>query len=127
MSRAGQFVGGPLHRERAPSYAEDVYVHIERGQIPHRYERVEHDGGVYFVLASLNPVARIAALRRAHAERAGPYYASESSVAEVLDDARRLVKRAAEVGVVVTITQRPLQPLAMGHYETVAEVRPVRL
>lgn len=33
---------------------------------------------------------------------------------------------AKQRGLVVTVTQVPKEPLAMGHYETVAEVRPSR-
>lgn len=40
--------------------------------------------------------------------------------------AQRLIAEAARIGLVVTIEQRPLQPLAMGHHETVATVRPAR-
>lgn len=40
--------------------------------------------------------------------------------------ARELVRHAATVGLVLTIEQRPLQPLAQGHYETVVSVREVR-
>ena len=37
-----------------------------------------------------------------------------------------LVAEAATYGVVLTIRQKPLQPLAMGNYETVVKVRPSR-
>lgn len=37
-----------------------------------------------------------------------------------------LVKEAAAAGLVLTVEQRPLQPLAMRHYETVVSVRPAR-
>lgn len=40
--------------------------------------------------------------------------------------ARALVVMAQRTGEVVTIEQRPLQPLAMGHYETVVSVRPAK-
>jgi hypothetical protein len=40
--------------------------------------------------------------------------------------AEALIAEAARLGLVVTIEQRPLQPLAMGHFETVAAVRPER-
>lgn len=40
--------------------------------------------------------------------------------------AEALIAEAARLGLVVTIEQRPLQPLAMGHHETVATVRPAR-
>lgn len=40
--------------------------------------------------------------------------------------ANALIAEAARLGLVVTIEQRPLQPLAMGHHETVATVRPAR-
>lgn len=38
-------------------------------------------------------------------------------------EAERLVKVAAIYGVVLTIEQKPLEPLAMGHYESVVAVR----
>ena len=37
--------------------------------------------------------------------------------------AKVLCDRAAELGYVLTIETRPLQPLAMGHYEQVCELR----
>lgn len=40
--------------------------------------------------------------------------------------ARVLVDSARQAGYVLTIEQRPLQPLAMGNYETVVGVRPAR-
>lgn len=40
--------------------------------------------------------------------------------------AEALIAEAARLGLVVTIEQRPLQPLAMGHYETVVSVRPAK-
>lgn len=40
--------------------------------------------------------------------------------------ARRLVNVSDLFGTVVTITQRPRLPLAMGNYDTVVEVRPAR-
>lgn len=40
--------------------------------------------------------------------------------------ARALIAEAARLGLVLNIEQRPLQPLAMGHHETVASVRPAR-
>lgn len=39
---------------------------------------------------------------------------------------RALVDVARDLGVVLTITQRPRLPLAMGNYETVVSVRPAR-
>ena len=56
------------------------------------------------------------------------------SIDAPLDERRRfiqdqlgdLVARAAELGLVVTVTQKPLTPLAMRHYETVVEVREKR-
>lgn len=42
------------------------------------------------------------------------------------DLARIVVQEAAPRGEVLTIEQRPLKPLAMGHYETVISVRPAR-
>lgn len=45
---------------------------------------------------------------------------------DVLAAARALIAEAQRQGLVLTIEQVPLQPLAMGHYETVAGVRPAR-
>ena len=45
----------------------------------------------------------------------------------VFDRARELVASAAAAEVVLTITQRPLLPLAMGNYETVVSLRPARV
>lgn len=45
---------------------------------------------------------------------------------DVADMARELVAAAERTGLVITIEQRPLQPLAMGHHETVVSVRPAR-
>ena len=41
-------------------------------------------------------------------------------------DQQQLVRRAAELGVVLTVEQKPLQPLAMRYYKTTVAVRPVR-
>lgn len=41
-------------------------------------------------------------------------------------EARSLVERARAAGFVVTIEQQPLQPPAMGNYETVVHVREAR-
>ena len=46
--------------------------------------------------------------------------------ASVLRSAAALIAEAERLGLVLTIEQRPLQPLAMGHHETVAAVRPKR-
>lgn len=48
-------------------------------------------------------------------------------VASVKILAGRLVSIAKLFGTVVTITQHPRQPFAMGNYETVVDVRPVRV
>lgn len=36
---------------------------------------------------------------------------------------KEIVARAESIGLVITITQKPKKPLAMGNYETVVEVR----
>lgn len=47
--------------------------------------------------------------------------------ADMLRDAvESIVKDAADEGLVLAVDQRPLQPLAMGNYETVVIVRPAR-
>ena len=40
--------------------------------------------------------------------------------------AQRLVQEAERLGVVLTIEQVPLQPLAMGNYKSIVGVRPAR-
>lgn len=45
---------------------------------------------------------------------------------QIEDQARILVRQAALAKVVLTVRQVPLLPPAMGHYETVVEVRPAR-
>lgn len=37
-----------------------------------------------------------------------------------------LIDGATKDGYIITVEQRPLHPLAMGHYETVVDVRPAR-
>ncbi len=44
----------------------------------------------------------------------------------IKDMVETLVKSASELGLVLTVTQQPRKPLAMGNYETVVEVRPAR-
>lgn len=46
---------------------------------------------------------------------------------ETIVAAKALVSVAKQRGLVLTIEQRPLQPLAMGNYETVVDVRPARV
>lgn len=41
--------------------------------------------------------------------------------------AQQLIHMAEQAGAVVTITLHPRQPLAMGNYDMVAEVRPARV
>ncbi len=45
---------------------------------------------------------------------------------DVLRAAQALAADARRLGVVLTIEQRPLQPLAMGHHEDVVSVRGAR-
>lgn len=52
-----------------------------------------------------------------HKEHMAKFYAAELT---------RLVEWATKDGVVLTVTQVPALPLAMGHYRTVVETRPVR-
>lgn len=48
------------------------------------------------------------------------------AVVNVVAAAEQLVAEAARQGIVLTVEQVPLQPLAMGNYETVVSVRPAR-
>lgn len=50
----------------------------------------------------------------------------EDVMADIKFAAEELVRRAVKEGVVLTIEQVPLTPLAMGHYYTVASVRLAR-
>jgi len=45
---------------------------------------------------------------------------------DVLRAAKALADDARRLGVVLTIGQRPLEPLAMGHHEDVVEIREAR-
>lgn len=56
----------------------------------------------------------------------GAIYLNLQDAAGVQKAAEALIAEAKRLGLVVTIEQRPLQPLAMGHYATVAAVRPAR-
>lgn len=53
-----------------------------------------------------------------------PAVASAKTIIE--HAARDLLKDVADLGMVLTITQRPLMPYAMGNYETVVDVRQAR-
>jgi len=46
--------------------------------------------------------------------------------ADVRAAAYALIACAAEAGIVLTIETRPLEPLAMGHYQMVVVTRPAR-
>jgi len=48
----------------------------------------------------------------------------DCSAENVLQVARQLIAHCASAGLVLTVEQRPLTPLAQGNYETVASVRP---
>ncbi len=48
------------------------------------------------------------------------------NLADVERAAQRLVQEAERLGVVLTIEQVPLQPLAMGNYKSIVGVRPAR-
>lgn len=51
---------------------------------------------------------------------------SDQALEDIRADVAATLERAAARGVVVTVEQRPLQPFAMGHYETVVSVRMAR-
>jgi hypothetical protein len=52
--------------------------------------------------------------------------AQEDLRQEAAYEARQLVKHFEDCGLVLTVEQRPLLPLAMGNYETVVSVREAR-
>lgn len=54
------------------------------------------------------------------------HVARDLAPARITAKAEALVAEAAKWGLVLTIEQSPLQPLAMGHYETRVSVRPAR-
>ena len=56
----------------------------------------------------------------------GAVYLHLEDAAGVQRAAEALIAEAKRLGLVVTIEQHPLLPLAMGHHETVATVRPAR-
>jgi hypothetical protein len=65
-------------------------------------------------------------------QRVAEYYVPERAAATIHDEAyiaaraTRVVDLARAQNFVLTVEQVPLQPLAMGNYETVVSVRPVR-
>ena len=50
----------------------------------------------------------------------------ERAPVDILAKAQELVAYAERMGVVLTVEQVPLQPLAMGNYRTEVSVRPAR-
>jgi hypothetical protein len=44
----------------------------------------------------------------------------------IVHAARDLILGAEMLGFIITIEQKPLQPLAMGNYQTTLDVRPMR-
>lgn len=65
-------------------------------------------------------------------QRVAERYVPERASATIADEAyivaraARVVDLARDQGFVLTVEQVPLQPLAMGNYETVVSVRPAR-
>lgn len=55
-----------------------------------------------------------------------PSPAAADPVEEIRAKAQLLLADATLAGVVLTIEQRPLKPLAMGHYESIVSVRAAR-
>lgn len=55
-----------------------------------------------------------------------PLHVDPSVLTYVERKAELLVEEAHRLGVVLTIDQKPLQPLAMGHYKTEVSVREER-
>lgn len=51
---------------------------------------------------------------------------SDEALQLIADGAARLISQANDLGVVLTVEQKPLRPLAMGHYETKFSVRAAR-
>lgn len=61
------------------------------------------------------------------ASKAWPDEQLQEKLARFQRHAQQLVEFAERAGLVLTIERRPLQPLAMGHAETVVDVRPARV
>lgn len=55
------------------------------------------------------------------------HVAREQAPENFLARAQHLVAEAAKLGVIITVEQRPLLPLAMGNHETVVSVRVARV
>lgn len=60
------------------------------------------------------------------ASHAGPKPLEDAAQRVVRAEASALLDYCARVGLVLTIEQVPLQPLAMGHYVSRVSVRPAR-
>ena len=67
-------------------------------------------------------VADVALMFEAGADAEGAAWSHD----DILRAAQSLIAHAEAAGVVLTIEQRPLEPLAMGHHETVVLMRTVR-
>lgn len=75
------------------------------------------------VVSVLQHYPPIKAITRSYADGVLPPVLNMASVGSA---AALLVQTAEAEGVVLTVEQRPLQPLAMGNYETVVDVRLAR-
>lgn len=50
----------------------------------------------------------------------------QAAIADITSAADKLIEIATLLGLVVTIEQKPLEPLSMGHYVSVVSVREAR-
>lgn len=83
--------------------------------------RESEDGTWYCADGTLMPSPRFWADMPAGADLAA---ADHTAAENVLQVAQQLIAHCISAGLVITIEQRPLTPLAQGNYETVASVRP---
>ncbi|MBX3610357.1 MAG: hypothetical protein KF871_10730 [Hydrogenophaga sp.] len=82
------------------------------------------------MLTNLSPICELATCQHQACKNAGGCKGVEwrerFAADSLTNRAQRLMADAADLGFVITIEQRPLQPLAMGNYESVLGIRRAR-
>lgn len=82
------------------------------------------------MLTNLGPICELATCQHQACKDAdackGVELRKRFAAESLTNRAQQLMQDAADLGFVITIEQRPLQPLAMGNYESVLTVRRAR-
>lgn len=82
------------------------------------------------MLTNLGPICDISTCQHQACKDAGGckgiVWREQFAAESLTNRAKQLLLDAADLGFVITIEQRPLQPLAMGNYESVLRIRRAR-